>query len=62
MGAFADQQRTLQDRQQKLHLRDKGQSQSYPRLQAIIKRPIRWRLIREQYDMMVKFAIAIKIV
>ncbi|MEP1079584.1 Tn3 family transposase [Leptolyngbya sp. PL-A3] len=46
--------------QQKLYLPDKGQSQSYPHLQAIIKRPIRWRLIREQYDMMLKFATALK--
>lgn len=46
--------------QQKLYLPDKGQSKSYPQLQAVIKRPIRWRLIREQYDMMVKFATALK--
>lgn len=46
--------------QQKLYLPDKGQSQSYPHLEAIIKRPIRWKLIREQYDTMVKFATALK--
>jgi TnpA family transposase len=46
--------------QQKLYLPAKGQSQSYPNLQAIIKRPIRWQLIREQYDTMVKFATALK--
>lgn len=46
--------------QQKLYLPDKGQSQAYPHLEAIIKRPIRWQLIREQYDAMVKFATALK--
>lgn len=46
--------------QQKLYLPDKGQSQAYPHLEAIIKRPIRWKLIREQYDTMVKFATALK--
>lgn len=45
---------------QKLYLPAKGQSQSYPHLQAIIKRPIRWKLIREQYDTMIKFATALK--
>ena len=45
---------------QKLYLPDKGQSQSYPNLKAILNRPIRWQLIRQQYDAMVKFATALK--
>ena len=45
---------------QKLYLPDKGQSQSYPNLKAILNRPIRWQLIRQQYDTMVKFATALK--
>ena len=45
---------------QKLYLPGKGQTQTYSNLKAIIKRPIRWALIREQYDAMVKFATALK--
>ena len=45
---------------QKLYLPDKGQSDLYPNLKAVLKRPIRWKLIREQYDAMVKFATALK--
>ena len=45
---------------QKLYLPNKGQSETYPNLKAIIKRPIRWKLICEQYDSMVRFATALK--
>ncbi|MEM9905456.1 MAG: Tn3 family transposase, partial [Cyanobacteria bacterium P01_D01_bin.44] len=45
---------------QKLYLPGKGQNETYSNLKAIIKRPIRWKLIREQYDAMVKFATALK--
>jgi TnpA family transposase len=45
---------------QKLYLPDKGQASTYPHLKAILNRPIRWNLIQEQYDTMVKFATALK--
>jgi TnpA family transposase len=45
---------------QKLYLPEKGQNQQFENLTSIIKRPIRWRLIRQQYDAMVKFATALK--
>ena len=45
---------------QKLYLPEKGQKQQFENLTSIINRPIRWRLIREQYDAMVKFATALK--
>jgi TnpA family transposase len=45
---------------QKLYVPDKGQTKQYPHLQDIIKRPIRWHLIRSQYDAMIKFATALK--
>ena len=45
---------------QKLYLPEKGQKQQFENLTSIIKRPIRWRLIRQQYDAMVKFATALK--
>lgn len=45
---------------QKLYLPDKGLSEAYPHLSLILKRPIRWQLIIEQYDVMIKFATALK--
>ena len=45
---------------QNLYLPDKGQSDAYPHLSHILKRPIRWNLIVEQYDAMIKFATALK--
>ena len=45
---------------QTLYLPDKGQAQQYGNISAILKRPIRWQLIRQQYDAMVKFATALK--
>lgn len=45
---------------QKLYLPDKGQALLYPQLRTILKRPIRWQLIREQYDTMMQFATALK--
>ena len=45
---------------QTLYLPEKGQSQPFENLTTIIKRPIRWQLIRAQYDAMVKFATALK--
>lgn len=46
--------------QQKLYLPENGQSQQFEHLTTILKRPIRWSLIRQQYDSMVKFATALK--
>ena len=45
---------------QTLYLPEKGQKQQFENLTSIIKRPIRWRLIRQQYDAMVKFTTALK--
>ena len=45
---------------QTLYLPEKGQKQQFENLTSIIKRPIRWQLIRQQYDAMVKFATALK--
>ena len=45
---------------QTLYLPEKGQNQPFKNLTTIIKRPIRWQLIRQQYDAMVKFATALK--
>lgn len=46
---------------QKLNRPHVGQSDSYPNLQPILTRPIKWDLIRQQYDQMVKYATALRL-
>ncbi len=46
---------------QKLSLPDGGKRDLYPHLDPILGRPINWELIRQQYDEMMKFAIALKL-
>jgi TnpA family transposase len=46
---------------QKLYRPGTGQSDAYPRLQPVLTRPIRWELIAQQYDEMVKFATALRL-
>jgi len=45
----------------RLYRPDKGQSDNYPNLQAALTRPIRWDLIGEQYDQMIRYATAIRL-
>jgi TnpA family transposase len=45
----------------KLYRPAAGQPDAYPRLTPALTRPIRWDLIAEQYDSMVKYATAIKV-
>ncbi len=37
-----------------------GESDRYPRLRPALSRPIRWDIIAEQYDQMIKYATAIR--
>ena len=46
---------------QKLSRPTTGQPEAYPHLQAILTRPIRWELIRQQYDQMIKYATALRL-
>jgi len=46
---------------QKLYRPVTGEPDAYPNLQAILQRPIRWQLIRQQYDQMIKYATALRI-
>ena len=46
---------------QKLYRPVAGRKADYPNLQPILTRPIRWELIRRQYDEMVKYAAALRI-
>jgi len=45
---------------QKLYLPDKDEAVGYAHLQPILTRPIRWDLIRQQYDPIIKYATALK--
>jgi TnpA family transposase len=45
---------------QKLYLPDKDGALTYANLQPILTRPIRWDLIRQQYDQIIKYATALK--
>ena len=44
----------------KLYRPDAGQSGAYPGLGPALTRPIRWDLIAQQYDQMIKYATAIR--
>jgi TnpA family transposase len=46
---------------QKLYRPTTGQPEAYRHLQAILTRPIRWELIRQQYDQMIKYATALRL-
>ncbi len=46
---------------QKLYRSEAGNSDAYPNLQLILTRPIKWDLIRQQYDQMVKYTTALRL-
>jgi TnpA family transposase len=46
---------------QKLYRPDAGAPEAYANLQPILTRPIRWDLIRQQYDELVKYATALRV-
>jgi TnpA family transposase len=46
---------------QKLSRRETGNPDPYPHLQAVLTRSIRWDLIRQQYDEMIKYATALRL-
>jgi TnpA family transposase len=45
---------------ERLYLLDKGMAGAFPNLAGVLTRPIRWDLIAQQYDEMVKRAVALK--
>ena len=45
----------------KLYLPDRGDPDAYPQLTAAMTRPIRWELIEQNYDQMIKYATAIMV-
>jgi TnpA family transposase len=38
-----------------------GHPDAYPHLQTILERPMRWALLRQQYDQMIKYATALRL-
>lgn len=46
---------------QKLYRPQIGQPDAYPNLQKILTSPIKWDLIRQQYDQMIKYATALRL-
>jgi TnpA family transposase len=46
---------------QKLYRPEAGQPEAYPNLQPVLRRPINWELIRQQYDQMLKYATALRL-
>jgi TnpA family transposase len=45
---------------ERLYLPDTGMAGAFPNLTGVLSRPIRWELIAQQYDEMVKHAVALK--
>src|SRR5229473_2109681 len=46
---------------QRLYRPEPGQPDAFPNLQPVLRRPINWELIRQQYDQMVKYATALRL-
>jgi TnpA family transposase len=46
---------------QRLYRPEPGQPEAYPNLQPVLRRPINWELIRQQYDQMVKYPTALRL-
>jgi TnpA family transposase len=46
---------------QKLYRPEAGMTEAYPHLQPVLTRPIKWELIRQQYDQMMKYATALRL-
>ncbi len=45
---------------ERLYLPDMGMAGAFPNLAGVLSRPIRWELILQQYDEMIKHAVALK--
>lgn len=46
---------------QKLYRPQVGQAEAYPNLQLVLTRPIKWELIEQQYDEIVKYVTAVRL-
>ena len=48
-------------KRQKLYRPEAGNSDAYPNLQPVLSRPIKWDLIRQQYDQIIKYTTALRL-
>jgi TnpA family transposase len=46
---------------ERLYLPDTGMASAFPNLASVLSRPIRWELMAQQYDEMIKHAVALKL-
>jgi len=46
---------------QKLYRPEPGDTEAYSNLKLVLTRPIKWELIRQQYDQMIKYATALRL-
>lgn len=60
LGGFQLMPRLKRIKYERLYLPEKGMSDQFPNLNGVLTRPIRWDLIEQQYDEMVKHAVALK--
>ena len=60
LGAVRLMPRLKRIKYERLYLPNKGMAESYPNLAGTFARPIRWDLVEQQYDEMVKSSVAIK--
>jgi TnpA family transposase len=60
MNAFKLMPRLKRIKYERLYLPDKGMAAHFPHLTGVLTRPIRWELIEQQYDEMMKAAVAMK--
>jgi TnpA family transposase len=60
LGAVRLMPRLKRIKYERLYLTEKGTTDNYPNLAGTFARPIRWDVIAQQYDEMVKAAVALK--
>jgi TnpA family transposase len=60
LGKFKLVPRLKNIKKERLYLPDKGMTGDFPNLGGVLTRPIRWDLIEQQYDEMVKATIAMR--
>ena len=61
LGAVRLMPRLKRIKYERLYLPNKGMAESYPNLAGTFARPIRWDLVEQQYDEMVKHAVALQL-
>jgi TnpA family transposase len=61
MGGMRLMPRLKRLKYERLYLPDTGLASAFPNLAGVLSRPIRWELMAQQYDEMIKHAVALKL-